>query len=328
MPTKTPTAVYRSLVRDAWHLTRTRKNLWVFGLCAGLLSTGGVVENAIRTFKTVEGGREFFLAALKGSVPGLGSIGLLIHRTAELGADRASVFIGITLLGALLLLLASLVSQAALVMGIEDASPKSLKKTRLESRGHAAQILCLNILSKGATLILLILSALPLTLVTLRGTAVDAVLFLLIFLLLIPASIAVSTISTLALFSIVRDSRHAPDAIHRALTLYRTHWLACLEFGLLLFILSLLGTIALFFAVLIAVIPFTLLIFGVLMFKIPFLYAAINALGILAFFAALFAGFGALITFQYAAWSQFYDRLLLKGTAKMKAKIHRLWAKR
>ncbi len=81
----------------------------------------------------------------------------------------------------------------------------------------------------------------------------------------------------------------------------------------------------LFFAVLVAVIPFTLLVFSVLMTKIPLLYAAVNTLGILSFFVVLFLGFGAIITFQYAAWSLFYDRLLLKGAAKLKAKTHRLW---
>lgn len=328
MPTKTPTAVYRSLVQDAWRLTRTRKTLWVFGIFAGLLSTGGVVENSIRTFNTVERGREFFIEALHGSIPGLTAMGQLIHSAAALGPGRATGLIVSGIIVLLLLLLASIASQAGLVMGVQDATPKSLNETRREGHGHALQILILTILSKGATLILLILSALPLTLFSLRGTAMDAVLFLLIFLVLIPASIAVSTISTLALFSIVRNNRSAIDGIHHATTLFRTHWVACLEFGLLLFCLSLLGTLALFFLVLLAVIPFTLLIFGVLMLKIPLLYALVNALGILTFFTVMFLGFGAMITFQYASWSLFHERLLLKGAAKLKAKIHRLWAKR
>ncbi len=59
MPTKKSTSIYRTLLREAFTHTWQRKSLWIFGIFAGLISTGGVIEVALSGIKQVTTGGAF-----------------------------------------------------------------------------------------------------------------------------------------------------------------------------------------------------------------------------------------------------------------------------
>jgi len=53
MPAKKSTTLYRPFLREAFAITWKRKSLWIFGIFAALISTGGVVDVVWRSLEKV-----------------------------------------------------------------------------------------------------------------------------------------------------------------------------------------------------------------------------------------------------------------------------------
>jgi len=327
MPAK-PTTIYRNLLREAWALTWHRKSLWVFGLFAACISTGGVVEIVWRAVARVQTGAVSLSQMLNHSFPGYELFGRYLREWTVLPTDQVTILVTLYILIGVAVLVAALVSQAALVKGVHALRPFTLNEAIAASRGHFPHVLSLALLSKIAYAILFALAVLPLALLQISNPPLEALIAFLIFVVFVVAAVAVGVISMIALIEIVRENRHAIDGIHAGWKLFREHWIACMEYGLLLFVVVLVGGLAVFAGLTLVSIPFAILLLLSILSGSPFLFALMNTVGTILFFTIIFSYVGASVVYQYAAWMLFFDRSLLRGPGRLQAKVRRLWAKR
>src|SRR3989338_1981380 len=167
---KKSTAFYRHLLRQAWQITWRRKWLWIFGLFASVISTGGVAEAAFRSFRRIEGGRDLMINLLQGSLVGYETLGQYFHQMYLLGPGRITLTAVLIFIFSLLLLWLVIRSQGVLIYGIADKKKLTLSSMWKNSWSSFWSILSLDIILKLAHLVLIILSTLPLVLfLTRRG---------------------------------------------------------------------------------------------------------------------------------------------------------------
>lgn len=331
MKKKKPTAMYRSLLREALRLTWHRKSLWVFGLLAGLLSTGGVCEVVLRSFHRVEQTSTVSQQIMQGTFTGYDWFGAHIRLLETLPSEQLTFLVTFLTLVGIAIFCAAVTAQAALITGIDRADEATLSEAVAESSGHFWPLVVLNLFVKISFAALLLISALPLLLIDIDTVARDNLFHGLFILLFFPAVMVITVVSQIALIATVREGAHALDAIHRALRLVRHHWLAALEYSIILFFGVLSAGIALFCALILLAIPFSLLLGIAVAAGLPFLFAIVNTVGAVLFFTAILCYAGASIAFQYAAWIQFYHKALHGGRQPLRSKLHRalspLWAK-
>src|SRR3989338_4394715 len=118
MPAKKSTMLYRPFLREAWRLTWERKSLWIFGIFAALISTGGVVDVVWRALQKIQRAESLLENLADSSFMGYDVAASYIGQLATLGPQRTSFIIIVsTLMGILLVIIATL-SQGALLLGI------------------------------------------------------------------------------------------------------------------------------------------------------------------------------------------------------------------
>lgn len=317
-----PTTIYRSLFRDAARVAGERKALWVFGLFAALLSTGGVCEMAARGFGRLASARDLYASLMRGTFTGAQAFGVLVRDAAEFGTARVT-FAGTALVLFLIAgAIASVTSQGALVAGV---GPNRLTDAQAAQAGRRAfwHLLALNFLHKGAHLLVMALSALPLFLLVARPDGITASAAFLSFVVAFPLAVVISVVFMLASVRVVRTADHALDAIHHALVQFRAHWIAAFETGLVLFAVVVAAAVLFATAVALASIPFAVLATLTIIVGNPFLFVIVNAVGAAALVLLTFAFAGAVTTFQYAIWVGFYDHASVKN--RIISKVRRIW---
>lgn len=328
MPNKKPASFYRKLLRDAWHITWQRKRLWVFGMFAAAASTGGVIEVAFRSFRKIEQGRDMWESLLDGSLVGFDLVGQYIRQLQFLDTGRVIVIVTVLTITTLAMMVLISWSRGALIVGASTDREETFHQLIKKSRSYFWNVLVLNILTKLTTILLIVLTTLPLVLFITRGELGDALIYFVTFLVFFPSIIIVQIISVLALVDIVRKKQTVFDAISQAVILFGRHWLVTLELGVVLFLLVFAAGLAVLAGMVLLVIPYTILLILALKTATLVIFILVHILGFSLLATLLLAYLGAATTFQHTAWLLFYERALKRGGAKRTiAKLERLWAK-
>jgi len=316
MPKKS-TALYRTLIRDAWKLTLERKALWIFGIFAALVSTGGVIDVALASIKKVRSAGSLIEQLFSSSFIGYDLFAQYIRQLYLIGPERTSWLISVFTLCAIALFVMAIVSQAALILGAKSKHTPDPYHIRKEALCHFWDLFLIAVLTKLMNGILIMLMTLPLVLLYIQTTQYNAWIFFLIMILFLPAIIIVNIIAMLALIDVVHKGHGALHAIEYALRLFQKQWLATLEFGILLFLLVF-GAGLLFIGLLtLFTIPYSILYTVALVSGSINLFLITNVLAALAILFAILIFGGAAVTFQYTAWYQFYKRARHKTHGKM-----------
>ncbi len=313
MATRKPKAIYRPLLAAAWQSAWERKTLWVFGALASLVTTGGVFEIAFRAFKRIETSRMFFENVLSGGVPGYDMAVQYIQVASRVEPWRLNLIGLFATLLALALLAAAVWAQGALVAGVSAKKELAWHEALKHGRDRFWSLLGIAIVAKVLTALAYLVTALPLVLFLAQGTLVNAVLYFVIFLLFFPTIIFLSIVNNLAVVSALRRKHGTLHAIHDALDLLRSHWLATLELAVALFVASVALTfIGIILATIISAVMVAFLV-GSLLFGSGALYASAVSLTILVIASYIALMHGLITTFQFAAWVNFYDKAAKRG---------------
>lgn len=325
MATK-PAAIYRPLLREALRLTWERKSLWVFGLFAGLVTTGGVVDVAGVRVRQVTDARAFLQDALSGTFPFADAFGAWVRQVQLLDPSRVTATLTIALLLAIALVATAVLSQAALIRGLACKQDRPFHHGLREGLPSFWKLLALDLAGKALQGILVGLTALVLALLLARGTRADALLYLVTFLACFPLAVAGNLVMTLAAIDLVREGRGACHAFLHALGRFAGHWVNCLELGIVSFLVVLALWIAAGAAVAALAIPYAALIGLSLAIASTTLFWLGSALFAVCAGALTLAFTGASVTFQHAVWIAFMDRSAPRRTPLV-AKLERLWRK-
>jgi hypothetical protein len=322
MPTKRPATTYRSVFIDAFRVAWERKTLWVFGLFAALLSTGGAYEMTGRSFRHLTMARHIFIEMARGTFTGAETFGQFVQQGIAWDHSRMTVYASLFLGFSIVALIASVVSQGALIQGV---GKRIVADADAATAGREAfwHLLWLNLLHKAAHLLLILFSSIPMYLLVAHRNDAAATVAMLTFCVMFPLTVAVSVIFMLSSVHTVRTKSHSLDAVHHALTIFRTHWLATFETGVILLGAVMLAAFGFLTSVAVASIPFAVAIAVALLSgsQIAFLFVNILGATMLALLAFAFAGW--VTTFHYAVWVRFYELANVRGNTI--SKVHRIW---
>ena len=323
MPAKKPTTIYRSLLRDSIRVTMERKSLWVFGLFAALLSTGGVGEMAAKGWHRLSVARDVFGEIARGTFTGTRTFGTVVRACLEIAPSQATAIMTIMTLVAIAMVAVSVASQGAVLSSV---GPKPITDAQAVATGKKSfwHLLALNVLNKSSHALLILLSSLPLLLVIERTTGSSALVAFLTFLVAFPLTVIIAAIFMLASVHIAKTNAHSLDAIHHAVTIFKKHWLAAFELGLILFLTVIAASGAFVMAVSLLSIPFIVAVSVAVISSSATAFLVSNVLGAFALLLLVFTFAGATTVFQYAAWVRFYGHAV-SPVRKTISKAHRVW---
>lgn len=307
-----PTRIYRSILKEAFELTWKRKSLWVFGLFAGLISTGGVVDMALRSLQRVKNQGAFLEQLIDRSFIGYNLFASYLQQLYLLGSTRVSWIITACTLVVLGLIIAGILSQIALILS--SASPTDLHPHHLRKRAleHFWSVFTIDLVTKVFSIILTGLTSLPFLFFFLNTSPYSFWIVFLQTLVFLPLIVVLNIISIIAIIDGVDRKTNPLEALSTAMCLFKRQWVATLEFGLILFLLVLLGGISLIVLSGILLIPYALVYTAALLTgSLSFFFIA-NTLFGLCFVILVFFFAGAIITFHYTAWHRFYKRAMHK----------------
>jgi hypothetical protein len=313
------------MLREAWRITWHRKSLWVFGLLAAVLSTGGVFEMAWRGLRHVESGADLLGTLLRGSVVGFETFGTYIKVMQAVPTEKHTLSVTVLGLFAIFVVAGSVLAQATLISGVREKEELEPTEAARLGKPHFWQVVLLNLLAKLSLFVVMALTTLPIALLQVRNFQSETLVYLFVLAVFLPCVVAIQTLFMFSLIAIVREQEHALNGMHLALRLFRQHWLEAMEYGLIQFLLVFAFWIAAALAFLVLLVPFTTLLMLALLSSTPVLFLLAYLIGAVGAFGFLFVVVGASTTFQYAAWSEFYERGLHRaGRVKLSPKVHRM----
>ncbi len=324
-----PTRLYRSILGEALQLTWKRKSLWVFGLFAGLISTGGVIDIAMRSMQRVKSQGAFLEQLIDQSFIGYNIFASYVQQMQVLGVTRVSWMLGACTFVMVGLIIAGILSQIALILSSKSATAEHPHHLRKQAMAHFGSVLVIDILTKITTIVLIGVTSLPFLLFLTSTTPHSFWILFVQTLVFLPLIVILNIISMLAMIDIVDHNTKPLEALFTAIRLFQNQWVATLEFGLLLFLLVLLSGIVLVVASGVLLIPYAIVYTAALLTgSLSFFFIANTLFGLL-FLGLICAFAGAIVTFQYTAWHRFYKRAVHKqhGT-KVFSKILRLFGLR
>jgi hypothetical protein len=294
-------------LRDAFSVTWHRKSLWIFGIFAGLISTGGVIDVVISGMKRATETGSLLTNLLDRTFIGYAYASEFIRYLIPISSSQVAPLITIGTVICVVLIVFGVISQAALIhaTGNPQKHPHEIRKHILK---HFWDVFLIDLTTKVFYLVLTTLLILPVFLfIQDNGNFASTILFC-HFLIFIPAVIILHIISLLALVDVVETKSNALNAICSALHIFKKQWLATLEFGFLLFVILFVAVFGLLVAFVLLSIPFGYINTIVLLISSPLLFFIMNIITGLLMIALILLFGGALVTFQYSAWRFFYKR--------------------
>lgn len=317
---------YRAILRDAWRLTLSYKQLWVWGFFASLLGSFGEYEAVGRIFKSI------YLASgeLNLSDSALSTLYSRIIGSAELLFDAARnvtilppqvILVSVVfVVGGLLLLWLSFTGIIALIAEtrrLARSSKISLADGFLASQKH----LVMTIIIYAAGRILMSFLGLLLVLFGLLVVVdvwLGVPLLLTSFAVLVPLTFLISFTSRFAIIGMVSKGRNMYDAIMEALQLVKKHWLVTLEMAAMLMVITIVVSLFAVIALVVTAVPVVItaaVLFeaGQLGMSQIMLFIGVLLIVLPVIFATTFIG-----TYQWVAWTLLYNSVSRRDAVRSK----------
>ncbi len=311
-------SLYRNILKQALRSTWQNKYLWIFGLFASILGTGGSYEIVVNgnINNTLLEIKKFIIDAQIFN-------GNFFTNLARLAiTDPFSFFLVMFILVIvatlfLLTLYVSIVSQAALVNNV--ALIYSNKKHNFQiglekGKKKFLPVLSINIILKIVIFLVLIIISLPLTFNN-RGeiTILQSTYYIISFILLIPVVVILSFISKYAIAYIVIKKNNVSQSIQNAWNLFKKNWLISLEMAFILLLINIIFNFVLLLVILILAIPFLLLFFAFYLLKSLIAIWAVIFVGFISLFFVMSFAAAVLSTFQITSWTYLFIKLINEG---------------
>lgn len=314
-------ASYRSILTHAWSVSWQHKHLWVFGLFAGVVNTGGVIDVVFRTFKRAADDPSA-LQLLDGSLPGLSTIRQYLEDVVLLPADQAVLTIAILLLILFTLIVLGVGAQTSLLIslgGIKRHKPRHWHGWLRHPELTLWRVFAIDVAARVATSLIMFVVAFLFVVLrseTLFGNTIGNFAVLLLF---VPLLLAVNYLSVFGVVEVVLGKKGLVEGIKAAAAVLRKHWLPITEIAIILFLANLLATLVLLASLIIFAIPYLGLLLGALATGLGALWIGVILIGTLGV-ATIFMAFGGwMTTFTYAAWVEAYQKL--GGRSRLRAGI-------
>ncbi|OGL96808.1 hypothetical protein A2318_04135 [Candidatus Uhrbacteria bacterium RIFOXYB2_FULL_45_11] len=328
MSNKNSTAIYRTLLREAWRLTWQRKTLWIFGIFAAFVSTGGVMDVATTGIRRVQVGGSLLQQLFDSSFSGYTQMGKYIAQMQMFGSFQISIMIIFMTLIMIGLLFLAVLSQTSLVHGIKASTHEHPNIIRKRAHDHLFRIFTIDVLTKVSGAVLICITTLPMLWYYAEFTTYSFSIAFIQILIFFPAVLILSILSILSVIHVIETESTVVEAITTAWQIFKTHWLATLEYAFILFCLISISCFILLGIIIFLSVPYAIVYTASLLTGSFVIFVVANALYGLFALAVVFAFGGGIVTFQYSAWYLFYKRTEHRSHPKLPiAKILRFFTR-
>lgn len=322
---------HRSTLKQSWGITRKYRYLWLFGLFAAITAAGGSWEYSLIAQSV---GQNLIDSAYLQISRAISVMDVLNNFAYGLGSMFSSGFWnGLNALTILLFSLTVIVtlvwlgisSQGALVNALKKILGRKKSAEEIHYRENIAvghqnfwPVLGLNIMIKLLVCFAFLLIALPLLLMSLQDSSLLGLVYVILFVLLVPLATGLSLAVKYAIAYQIFEKKGFVASLEKGFKLFIKHWLVSLEMAVLLFVISFLASLA-------------LVVVGGLFLAPIFVFGLITGALWLSFLAVFIAiliviFFGALLsTFQITAWTSIF--VSLKDNTVI-AKLERLFGRK
>ncbi len=255
--------IYREVLRQAWIIVYKNKFLWVLGFFASFISGVGIYDIVIRGLRGAVSRGALNASLYPADALGLGAISIPVTLLAEGGPLLFVIPVMLVVAFAVAVLTWLAVNSLA---GSMHATSKIIKGGRPDLRDamsagahHFWPVLGVSLASRTVASLFLAGVSFPVFLAVKDSGAVSSVLYILLFLILVPLSL---TVSFLGLFTsagiVVRDQKWL-EALKTAWLQFSKHWIVSLEMALILLGLGAAVAICTLLLVLVGSVPFVVL---------------------------------------------------------------------
>lgn len=313
-------SIYRTLLKQSFHITWNNKWLWILGLFAMVLGNGGAFNILINNVRSIED--QGTLITQLNTAISQGGVGSLFKSFTEvfvnLNAQSIAALIIILIIGLFLLWLA-IMCQGGLISGIFRTYKKQIGEAGWENAKESLKrglskfwpVFWVNIGGKVLVFVALIVLSLPffILFVTSQNLIWQWVMLVISFMVLVPAAIIIAFLITYATIYVVIKNSDLKLAIQQSWKLFINNWLVSLEMAIILFVVNFAAGIILLVTLAILLIPFFILGFIANYFILSSLLWFAIILGGLVTFVYVFAFGAALTTFQTSVWVLLFNRI-------------------
>lgn len=325
--------LYRTILISAWRTTWNHKRLWFWGLFVGLLGNAGEYQFLVTALDRLAAG-EVAPSAAGGLTQGptLSTqtlLGLSNAFSANPLAAFILLFISLVIIAVaaffIWLVMVSVIALvragAALAAGDE---PPSLADGIASGRQFFGPVLVLYVF--GRLLLWFLFTILVLFgLLAMKDWLVGFPMFMVAFILLLPALFVVSFVVRYAIMYAILKKRALLEAIDSAITLLTENWLITIELAFFLFVINI--VVGAVLALLVASFVFPVHLAALTMSQLGIIGWAISLelLAVVFFLLILFSIGSALGTFQWLAWTMLFQRLQAKGPISKIVRLLSRW---
>lgn len=305
---------YENIVRDAWKITWRHKEWWIIGALSGLAYSGAVFNSVLKMLFRIESADKITIDTLEHIFP------LLPYFTAYAQnimyfADwnlRAYMIVSFFFLFCLIIII--LASQHLLLSAVAHGAKKQVVASfsELWSRLHHIHLIRLfavDTLIFLALTLLISVSALILSLLIGQAPQITILSYIGVEAFVLPIAFCLNVIAMIALIHISKHEDSIGVALREGVLFLKNHFIATLEFALILFCLHFIASIFMFVA-LVAVAMIVGFIFELMITTgSVVLMSLVTFFGFLIAIAGWIAFCGGLTLFQYSAWTLLENKL-------------------
>lgn len=316
---------FRDLFSTAWKRTISRHSLWIFGVLAGMLSTGGLCESAGKVLSHIMHSDALFEELYTNPFWGYAYVHTFIEHMKTVNPVQMAVVLSVGSLLFVGLLSASFLSQGALLAGLgkHEASFKTCFRTATRA---LPRLVLLSLFLHALVWILVLGISIPLATAAVFGTPGAIIFYVIGMLVFFPLAMVLFSAGQLAAIDIVRHNRPFHRALAEASRSTTRHWLVLLEVSICSFLIVCAAAVGFLLLVAVLMIPGTVLILLAIASASSAFLLAVQVIGGLTLLALFLAFFGATTTFQYAVWIELFEHLHVAKPLLL-SKTERLWQK-
>lgn len=323
---------YRPIFKSAWLVTWRFKILWLFGLLAswGFLGSGGELNLFLRARNWLAMPVTAFPFWQGVWASGVLQLGNLVN-FFKLAWYRPVVFVKLSfflLLGIVFILVLvwlAMISQAILIKSATKLSQGGTFQLGVyfkTARQKFWRILFLNLIAKLLITFGIILLLLPFWLNLATKWPVFSLVFTLVgFLFFLPFVVIVGLVVKYAIQTVVLRDKDVWQALEAGRHLLAKNLLASLEMAIFFAFFHFVMGLGLFIVFLFASAPFLVMTAGSFLARTPaFFWTGLLATALVALLVLLWGG-AVFVTFQWSAWTLFFERI---SKEKVSSKLERL----
>lgn len=302
------------LLQKAWKTTWTHKELWLIGLIASIAYTGSVLQQILANLIRVTPAESITSQQLLNSLDILPYIVAYTETLMTLGPVRTIITIVAGVILTIAFIVFAIAAQQLLLTGVHRCARRKNHLKLKDLFGELKHLHILRIFTVDAfiylsSVIVIAASVLILSLLIGNTAGLNFLAYIAVFAIALPLLFFINVLGMFALVHVIRKDEGIIVAFQRSLSTLKKHWLSAFEMAILIFIINFVASILFTIAIILLIGISTPVFLSALALNSTLLMSLV--IFMLVLFGLILYVFllGAVVTFNYSAWTELIERL-------------------